>query len=57
MKIERLSTMIEGEYCAVLIDGVSYHKEVSRTSKGLCIRVNKSILYEYELPLGEEVTI
>ena len=57
MKIERLSTMIEGEYCAVLIDGVSYHKEVSRTSKGLCIRVNKGIVYEDQIPLGEEVTI
>ena len=57
MRIERLSTMIEGEYCAVLIDGVSYHKEVSRTSKGLCIRVNKGIVYEYQMPLGEEVPI
>ena len=57
MRIERLSTMIEGEFCAVLIDGVSYHKEVSRTSKGLCIRVNKGIVYEYQMPIGEEVTI
>ena len=57
MKIERLSTMIEGEFCAVLIDGVSYHKEVSRTSKGLCIRVNKGIVYEYQIPIGEEVKI
>ena len=57
MRIERLSTMIEGEFCAVLIDGVSYHKEVSRTSKGLCIRVNKGLVYEKDMPLGEEVTI
>ena len=57
MRIERLSTMIEGEFCAVLIDGVSYHKEVSRTSKGLCIRVNKGIVYEYQIPIGEEVKI
>ena len=57
MRIERLSTMIEGEYCAVLIDGVSYHKEVSRTSKGLCIRVNKGLVYEQDIPIGEEVKI
>ena len=57
MRIERLSTMIEGEFCAVLIDGVSYHKEVSRTSKGLCIRVNKGIVYEDQMPLGEEVIL
>ena len=57
MRIERLSTMIEGEFCAVLIDGVSYHKKVGRTSKGLCIRVNKGLIYEQDMPLGEEVTI
>lgn len=57
MVIERLSTMIEGEYCAVIIDGVAYHKKVGRTSKGLCIRFNKSLIYEQEIPLGEEVKI
>lgn len=57
MIIERLSTMIEGEYCAILIDGVAYHKKVGRTSKGLCIRFNKILIYEHEIPLGEEVKI
>lgn len=57
MVIERLSTMIEGKSCAVLIDGSSYHKEVKRSAKGLYIRVNKSLIYEEELPLGEEVKI
>lgn len=57
MKIERLSTMIEGSYCPVSIDGSVKHKEVKRSSKGLFIRINKAILYEQDLPLGEEVTI
>ena len=57
MKIERLSTMIEGSYCPVSIDGSVKHKEVKRSSKGLYIRVNKGLIYEQDLPLGEEVTI
>lgn len=57
MVIERLSTMIEGKSCAVLIDGYSYHKEVKRSSKGLYIRVNKGLVYERDMPLGEEVEI
>lgn len=57
MVIERLSTMIEGKSCAVFVDGASYHKEVKRSSKGLYIRVNKELIYEQDLPLGEEVKI
>ena len=57
MKIERLSTMVEGSYCPISIDGAVKHKEVKRSSKGLFIRINKAILYEQDLPLGEEVTI
>lgn len=57
MKIERLSTMIEGSYCPVSIDGSVKHKEVKRSTKGLFIRINKAVLYEEDLPLGEEVTI
>lgn len=57
MKIERLSTMIEGGYCALMIDGSSCHKEVKRGAKGLYIRINHGTYYESDLPLGEEVEI
>ena len=57
MKIERLSTMIEGKSCALLIDGSSYHKEVKRGERGLYIRLNHNTYYESDLPLGEEVEI
>ena len=57
MKIERLSTMIEGAYCPVSIDGSVKHKEVKRGDKGLYIRLNHNTYYEIALPLGEEVEI
>lgn len=57
MVIERLSTMIEGSYCPVSIDGSVKHKEVKRSTKGLFIRINKTVLYEQDLPIGEEVKI
>lgn len=57
MRIQRLANMIEGSFCPVLIDGSVKHKEVYRASKGLYIRISKSIFYEDELPLGEEVIL
>lgn len=57
MRIQRLADMIEGSYCPVMIDGSVKHKEVYRASKGLYIRISKSIFYEDELPLGEEVIL
>ena len=57
MRIQRLADMIEGSYCPVRIDGAVKHKEVKRAAKGLFIRISKSIFYEDELPIGEEVTI
>ena len=57
MKIKRLSTMIEGSYCPVSIDGSVKHKEVKLSVKGKFIRINKLVLYEDDLPLGEEVEI
>lgn len=56
MIIERLSEMYEGSYTPVMIDGVSYHKQVFKSSKGLYIRVGKGLIYEQDLPIGEEVT-
>lgn len=38
-------------------DGSVKHKEVKRSTKGLFIRINKAVLYEEDLPLGEEVEI
>ena len=57
MTIERLSEMYEGYACPVLIDGVSYHKEVFKSSKGLYVRVSKELIYEQDIPIGEEVKI
>ena len=57
MRIQRLADMIEGSYCPVMIDGSVKHKEVKRAAKGLYIRISKSIFYEDELPLGEDVNI
>lgn len=57
MRIQRLADMIEGSYCPVMIDGSVKHKEVKRATKGLFIRISKNIVYEADLPLGEEVTI
>lgn len=57
MTIERLSEMYEGSYTPVIIDGVSYHKKVFKSSKGLYIRVGKGLVYEKDIPVGEEVTI
>ena len=57
MKIERLGSMVEGNYTPVSINGSVKHKEVKRSTKGLYIRINTKILYEEDIPLGEEVTI
>ena len=57
MRIQRLADMIEGSYCPVMIDGSVKHKEVKRATKGLFIRISKNIVYEDELPLGEDVNI
>lgn len=57
MKIERLGSMVEGNYTPILINGSVKHKEVKRSTKGLYIRINTNILYEEDIPLGEEVTI
>ena len=57
MRIQRLADMIEGSYCPVMIDGAVKHKEVKRSSKGLYIRVNRGLIYERDLPLGEDVII
>lgn len=57
MKIERLGSMVEGNYTPVMINGSVKHKEVKRSTKGLFIRINKTVLYEEDIPLGEEVTI
>ena len=57
MRIQRLADMIEGSFCPVMIDGSVKHKEVKRAAKGLYIRISKNIVYEADLPLGEEVTI
>lgn len=57
MRIQRLADMIEGSFCPVMIDGSVKHKEVKRAAKGLYIRISKSIFYEDELPLGEDVII
>ena len=57
MRIQRLADMIEGSYCPVMIDGSVKHKEVKRAAKGLFIRISKSVFYEDELPLGEEIVL
>ena len=57
MRIQRLADMIEGSYCPVMIDGSVKHKEVKLSVKGKFIRINKLVLYEDDLPLGEEVEI
>ena len=57
MKIERLGSMVEGNYTPISINGSVKHKEVKRSTKGLYIRINKTVLYEEDIPLGEEVTI
>lgn len=57
MKIERLGNMVEGMYTPISINGSVKHKEVKRSTKGLYIRINTKILYEEDIPLGEEVTI
>ena len=57
MKIERLGNMVEGMYTPISINGSVKHKEVKRSTKGLFIRINTTVLYEEDIPLGEEVTI
>ena len=57
MRIQRLADMIEGSFCPVMIDGSVKHKEVKRAAKELYIRISKSVIYESELPIGEEVVL
>ena len=57
MKIERLVSMVEGNYTPVSINGSVKHLKVKSSSKGLYIRVNSRVLYEEEIPIGEEVKI
>ena len=58
IKITLLSSMVEHGLATVEINGRLYIRRVYwRKSCGLFIRHNNFAYFEYELPLGEEVTI
>lgn len=55
-KIERVSSMIEGIVCAVLVNGVVKSYKVKCNSEGRkYIQIGNVVLHEDELPFGEEV--
>lgn len=56
--IERLSSMIEGVYCAIDVDGVVVNRRVYRkNTKQLYIKHDSKILFEDDLPLGVKVRV
>lgn len=58
MKIKLISTMVEGLRCTLIIDGETVTRRVySRSGLGSFIRHKNKKYFEYELKLGEEVTI
>ena len=58
MKIKLLSTIVEGLRCTLIIDGETVTRRVYyRRECGLFIRHKNKRYFEYELTLGEEVTI
>lgn len=57
VKIKRLSTMYEGGYCTLIIDGKTVNRKVYRSGDGLYIKDKGKVYYERALTLGEEVSI
>lgn len=57
VKIRRLSTMYEGGYCTLVIDGKTVNRKVYRDRDGLYIKDKGAFYYESALTLGEEVSI
>ena len=57
-KIERVSTMIEGLPCTVIIDGKTKMYKVNSKNDGtLYIQIGTMLLTEDDLPFGEEIDI
>lgn len=58
MKIKLLSTMVEGLRCTLIIDGETVTRRVySRSGVGSFIRHKNKRYFDFELKLGEEVTL
>lgn len=58
IKIERISSMIDGLPCTVLYNGKTKYYTVKTNASGKkYIQVNGMIFHEDELPLGEETKI
>lgn len=57
-KIERVSTMIEGLPCTVIIDGkTKIYKVNSKNDGTLYIQIGTMLLTEDDLPFGERVDV
>lgn len=57
-RIERISTMIEGLPCTVIIDGKTKMYKVNSKNDGtLYIQIGTMLLTEDDLPFGERVDI
>lgn len=58
IKVERISSMIEGLPCTILYNGQTKNYPVKANSEGrLYLKFNGMVLHEDELPIGEEVTV
>lgn len=58
IRVERVSSMVEGLPCAILYNGQTKNYLVKANSEGrLYIQFNGRILHEDELPFGEEVLV
>lgn len=56
-KITRLSSMTEGAYCTLIINGKVSYRRVKNSNGQSYITHNKTRIYDKDLPLGEEVII
>ena len=57
-KIERVSSMIEGLPCTVIIDGKTKMYKVKSTNEGLkYIQIGNLFLSEEKLPFGEVIEV
>ena len=57
-RIERVSTMIEGLPCTVIIDGKTKMYKVNSMNDGtLYIQIGTKLLKEDDIPFGERVEI
>lgn len=56
-RVERVSSMIEGMPCVVLINGETKHFPVHEKNNKKYITLFGKRVHEQELPMGEEVII